>query len=150
MQNPNGPLSKCEMPLRSDGAPAHWTLWVLGGPPGSGGRSPSLAESNWKGVLEVKLLPSTFPTAYYVPDFSREHLRATLINIKTKGMPEEGRKVSVATSKYPETGPGAWVPFSTGMRRGPHCGGRKGASGEQRRHISFLLCSNETFHVGAV
>lgn len=83
------------------------------------GEAVSLAESNWKGALGVKLLPSTFPTAYHIPDFSREHLRTALINIKTKDMPKEGRKVNVGTSKHPGPEPGPQVPFSRGRRK-PH------------------------------
>lgn len=87
--------------------------------PGRAGRSCSLAESNWKGALGVKLPPSTFPTAYHIPDFFREHLRTALINIKTKDMPKEGRKVNVGTSNHPEPEPGPEVPLSRGRRK-PH------------------------------
>lgn len=85
--------------------------------PGSAGRGCSLAESNWKGALGVKVLPSTFPTAYHAPDFSREHLRTAFMNIKTKDIPNEGRKVNVGTSTHPGPGSGPREPFSRGRRK---------------------------------
>lgn len=94
----------------------HRWEWGVGGRLlGSAGRDCSLAES--KGALGVKLLQSTFPIAYHVPDLSREHLRTALINIKTKDTPKEGRSVNVGTSKRPRPGPGPWVPFGRGRRK---------------------------------
>lgn len=108
-KNPYVPLSKCEMPLRGDGVLASWVLKVTDGGGGRGflggaGKGCSLAES--KDDLGVKLLQSTFPTAHHIPDFSREHLRTALMNIKIKDMPKAGRNVSVnmGTSKHSRPG----------------------------------------------
>lgn len=55
--------------------------------------------------------------AHQVLDFSREHLRAALTNIKMKDMPMEGSHTKVGASKWPETGAGAWDLLAHGQEK---------------------------------
>lgn len=75
--------------------------------------------------------------AYQILDFSREPVRAALINTMTKHMPKgvERSKWTLPNSQEPYRGPGC-----LGVQGGGKTyGGRKDAHTEQGRHISSLL-----------